>query len=1131
MPPTKNPIDILKFWHMVEFFVPFDLDEIVSKSNAKYVITENQLTEYGNNQLPWLSTVALIKAGGKSSHNYRYNLYLLPFDKSELSNISKQVFSLDENIINHIEFEEKFDDEGLTCFAKLAVDNTGKPNLDKISLSTLPWALGKLQQLDYAALNSKHYNQELKKLSAALNLLSSHLSNTHSKVIADFVAPGVLTASSLLILIQTLKKWAGFSPDYPISIVFEIQETKLKIEKPLLEKPPDEQTAVKTLENSTNIIIKKDSKESSQESETNQLDILNSFFIEDLEKVVNDISNKHHTSIDAYLSGVHKENKIDLYLKKNSFSIIQKLQPQNMNHGRWPAEDSNFMSLMQQFAINECFYPTNTNAIFSVNGPPGTGKTTLLQDIIAENIVQRARALSKFASTHDTFRGTRTIKFSSQLSCNIGLLDERLTGFEMLVASSNNTAVENISKELPLKKKIPEKYKLNCNYITSVAAKVFADHKDKAVIPLSTEEKPWGLISVALGNSKNRNRFSQRVFFAPEDKEIAKERIAAGEYLTIWEWRKQYTGPTFQQAKQDFTNTDTELCTYLKEIEHFAELYQSIADITPEAYCQNEHVLLETLQLKEQEFITQEIDIQRTAQKLKRDKEQISLDLKQCKQFKPGLIERLFRTITAKNYEAQRDALMTEWKNLSKQEREFNTGLENIQSALIQLKNDISNNHHKLATKIEQYQKHKNEYAVLANKFADLVIPPKDNNLETDNVQLRAFWQNETLNALRTKLYICALNLHEAWLADALNKRLFTQNLLAISYMLNNNRPLSATDEIYIWQSFFMWIPVVSSTFASIARQFKNIGSQELGWLFIDEAGQAIPQAAVGAIWRAKNTLVVGDPLQIEPVFTIPPNLIEGLARYSLTQDYEKWLPTLASVQTLADDANKLGASVEMTTQQWIGCPLRIHRRCLDPMFSVANYIAYDSKMLNHRTDNTISDNYPLGKSCWYNMPGDTTDKQYVQTQGELLLVLFAKLYEQDKQLPNIYIITPFKRIKFNLQKLIGDIQNWAPYLTTTCKVHTSQTLKKWCSTHIGTVHTFQGKEIQTVIIVLGADQKNQGAANWASNKPNLLNVALTRAKDRVYLIGDYQLWSQKKYFSALANVLAPIHCQGIEID
>ncbi|WP_214653478.1 AAA domain-containing protein, partial [Vibrio anguillarum] len=66
---------------------------------------------------------------------------------------------------------------------------------------------------------------------------------------------------------------------------------------------------------------------------------------------------------------------------------------------------------------------------------------------------------------------------------------------------------------------------------------------------------------------------------------------------------------------------------------------------------------------------------------------------------------------------------------------------------------------------------------------------------------------------------------------------------------------------------------------------------------------------------------------------------------------------------------------------------------------------------------------------------------------------------------------------------------------------------------NVGTVHTFQGKENETVILVLGCDIKNSGGASWASSKPNLLNVAVTRAKKHLFVIGDIQVWSDKRYF------------------
>lgn len=214
-----------------------------------------------------------------------------------------------------------------------------------------------------------------------------------------------------------------------------------------------------------------------------------------------------------------------------------------------------------------------------------------------------------------------------------------------------------------------------------------------------------------------------------------------------------------------------------------------------------------------------------------------------------------------------------------------------------------------------------------------------------------------------------------------------------------------------------------------------------------------------------------------------------------------------------------MGAHLDVGgTRQWIGCPLRVHRRCLDPMFSVANKIAYDHKMVNTRANEVPT----AVRSLWYHVIGETTDKQYVSAQGDVLLRLFSALYKHNEGLPNLYIITPFKRIKRHVQTLIRNPKNWRSALIG-MPLPNETDLKKWCHRNIGTVHTFQGKEIETVIFILGVDKTKQGAANWASSKPNLLNVALTRAKDNIYIIGDYTLWSKKPYFSELARVLPRI--------
>lgn len=76
--------------------------------------------------------------------------------------------------------------------------------------------------------------------------------------------------------------------------------------------------------------------------------------------------------------------------------------------------------------------------------------------------------------------------------------------------------------------------------------------------------------------------------------------------------------------------------------------------------------------------------------------------------------------------------------------------------------------------------------------------------------------------------------------------------------------------------------------------------------------------------------------------------------------------------------------------------------------------------------------------------------------------------------------------------------------------------INQWVDKSIGTVHTFQGKEAQKVYFVIGTDNTQDGAVNWSCEKPNLLNVAVTRAKKEFYVIGDMQRIQSKPFYETI---------------
>lgn len=141
-----------------------------------------------------------------------------------------------------------------------------------------------------------------------------------------------------------------------------------------------------------------------------------------------------------------------------------------------------------------------------------------------------------------------------------------------------------------------------------------------------------------------------------------------------------------------------------------------------------------------------------------------------------------------------------------------------------------------------------------------------------------------------------------------------------------------------------------------------------------------------------------------------------------------------------------------------------------------------------------VLDNSNEGKAIWYDVSGAANDK-YVKEQGEALKnILIQGKNDSAIDWSSTYVITPFRNVANQLVKLLKTIDfvqyddNGKP-------------------TNVGTVHTFQGKEADVVFLVLGADDHSKGAAAWAVKKPNLMNVAATRAKCKFYIIGDLKLY------------------------
>ena len=857
-------------------------------------------------------------------------------------------------------------------------------------------------------------------------------------------------------------------------------------------------------------------------------DLKSSFFLDDLQLVLHHIDRlKDNDKVLSYINSLNQD--IEHYdLLKDTDQMRKWYNPKVLPYGRWPSKFN--LSFMQQIAVN--IAKENPKDIFSVNGPPGTGKTTLLKDIIANNIVERAAKFCESNHVNDIFKkvvGRDGTSFYYTIPSDI-------TVYGMLVLSSNNKAVENITLELPNISSV----KAGTNGSTlfnpefsnqQVDLSYFAkDEKYKYVKSsevyftfladrLAESNTQWGLISARLGKKSNINTFMPAL------------NVLSSDMSSIM--RMPSAQDAFEGAKRQFQAQYKLVKTLFAYVTTYEENTQSIQEL-----------MLKINQLQE-EVVS--IDEQLSKYDTLNDDLMQLIEHKNCIESK--LIEyNGKRSIFDKLWHATNWSILKAMGNptlLSVIEEET-TKLQTVKdqlTALHQLVNEresIINRKDSLLADIKDIDGTIQKAEKIKQEILGTIKSSGKDTIHCfDDIESKLMLSDEDRAEAHTAfLYVCNyLNeCRERLLYDALQLQkavvmndAFRKNMQLLSQYwgsLSDRKKLQKNfdlDMIFpaLLNSLMIAVPVISSTFAAVERFLVNCKSESsLGTIIIDEAGQASPHMLVGALFRAQKAIVVGDPKQIEPVQTVQDLFVERIGGEGIGKYQSKEL----SVQSLADAQNPLAGIIKNLdgSESWVGCPLVIHRRCKDPMFTVANELSYGGFMINKTIDSDDPID-PCKESCWItydvsNIEYSTGKDRYIQVQGQIAFALIQKLRARNAEFKDIFIITPFTSVahgfKTYMQSISDNIVNWTD----------KDNKSGWLKDNIGTVHTFQGKEAKVVIYMLGcqSDGTANGAIKWVN--ANNVNVAFTRAKEYIYVIGDATKWAELNKNLAFAQRYLPIY-------
>ncbi|GAA4256471.1 DEAD/DEAH box helicase family protein [Dactylosporangium darangshiense] len=160
-----------------------------------------------------------------------------------------------------------------------------------------------------------------------------------------------------------------------------------------------------------------------------------------------------------------------------------------------------------------------------VNGPPGTGKTTMLRDLIAALVAERARRLAALPDPRQAFTGRQLRWKTGQYNRVVNVWRSDLAGFEVVVASANNGAVQNVTDEIPAAAAIAEFWREQAaavDYFPAIAGALLAPEPEaRTPSPGAAPSPPgaWALVAARLGNKANRGRFVNTFWYHTPDEQ------------------------------------------------------------------------------------------------------------------------------------------------------------------------------------------------------------------------------------------------------------------------------------------------------------------------------------------------------------------------------------------------------------------------------------------------------------------------------------------------------------------------------------------------------------------------------------------------------------------------------------
>lgn len=315
----------------------------------------------------------------------------------------------------------------------------------------------------------------------------------------------------------------------------------------------------------------------------------------------------------------------------------------------------------------------------------------------------------------------------------------------------------------------------------------------------------------------------------------------------------------------------------------------------------------------------------------------------------------------------------------------------------------------------------------------------------------------------------------------------------AVRQKINSLKDRATELEIRINESLFSEARVIACTLVGSANRL--LTGQKFGTLFIDEAAQALEAACWIPIRKADRVILAGDHCQLPPTVKAPEALRAGLG-HTLMQTIVKSKPDTVSLLKLQ---YRMNDEIMRFSSEWF----------YGGMLQSAPEVKYRSIL---DFDTPIEWINTEGLDCNEEFIGENygrINKSEAELSIEQLKGYITKIGRErflDERI-DVGMISPYKAQVQYLRRLVRNDAFFKPYRQAIT---------------INTVDGFQGQERDVILISLV--RANEEGQIGFLNDLRRMNVAITRARMKLIILGDASTLTRHAFYKKLYTYIENLH-------